>query len=196
MSAREAPSIERLTRRLAECPPEFLLEPRTAAAPDGQVEVGAVVNDVLRALGGEGLPADAAERFEGAVPLERSLLRLVLVAAWLCHDPALRGSAPPDRVVRWMLEALLPLSRLVAPERFVSDADRREELVRSLLGALGLVPAGESAAQAADRLRALSTVERARVIEATRAQQARARKLREELESERARQAAARYSSE
>jgi hypothetical protein len=99
-------------------------------------------------------------------------------------------------VRRWLLEGLPPLAAVVASELFVSDGDRREELARALLDALGLLPAGETQAQSADRLRALSSVERARVIEATRAQQQRARELREQMVSERARQAAARYSSE
>jgi hypothetical protein len=85
---------------------------------------------------------------------------------------------------------------VVSAELFVSDGDRREELARALLDALGLLPAGETAPQAADRLRALSSVGRARVIGATRAQQQRARELREKMASEQARQAAARYSSE
>lgn len=199
MSApRQGPAVAALTRRLAECPQELLLEPRTGQVPSGAVEVEAVVNDLLLALGAAGgLSEDAAGRYQGAGPEDRNLLRLTLVAAWLCHDPFLReGGAHPDGVLRWLREALPPLAGLVAADLFVSDADRREELVRSLLAALGITPAGERPAEAADRLRALSTVERARIIRDTRAQQERARQLREQLASERARQAAARYSSE
>lgn len=192
-----SPDIEQLTRRLAECPGEFLLEPRTAHAPEGQVVVEAVVNDLLLELGQSGgLAEDDAAGFRAASDAERSWLRLVLVASWLAADPALRAVDRPAPLLRWLTGTLPPLARLVDAERFVSDADRREELTRSLLDALGVLPAGEQPAQAADRLRALSTVERARVIEETSAQQARARQLREKLAAERARQAAARYSSE
>lgn len=199
MSAlRTAPPVERFTRRLAECPPELLSEPRTADAPAGAVDVAAVVNDLLVALGAAGgLSAKEAARLEAARAADRNALRLTLIGTWLCHDPWLReagGLAEP--VLGWLQGALPPLARLVEADLFVRDADRREELVRSLLESLGVVPEGEKPAQAADRLRALSSVDRARVIRETRAQQERARQLRERLASERARQAAARYTSE
>ena len=198
---RSGPAVEQLTRRLAECPEEFLLEPRLAGSTDGHIEVAAVVADLLVALGSPEpeakLSPQAVKVWTGTSPGDRNLLSLTLVAAWLCHDRTLRelgGLGPAVR--RWLLEGLPPLAAVVAPELFVSDGDRREELARALLDALGLLPAGETQAQSTDRLRALSSVERARVIEATRAQQQRARELREQMASERARQAAARYSSE
>ncbi len=132
MSApRTAPPVERLTRRLAECPPELLAEPRTADAPAGAVDVAAVLNDLLLALGAaEGLPAKAAERIEGARAADRNALRLTLVAAWLCHDPWLREAGGlAGGVLAWILDALRPLARLVEADLFVRDADRREELV-------------------------------------------------------------------
>lgn len=194
MSAvRDPLSVERLVRRLAECPPEMLLEPRMGKA--GAVDVPAVVSDLIGEFGVEGgLSADLAMVLSRA---DRNLLRLTLVGAWLCHDPAVREDEwRVPGTLRWLLDGLRPLAALAEAETFVTDADRREELVRSLLAALGETPAGESAAVAADRLRALSTVERAGVLRDTRAQQARARQLRQALAEERARQAAARYSSE
>jgi hypothetical protein len=193
--------VEQLTRRLAECPEEFLLKPRLTGSFDGQVSVAAVVADLLAALGAlepeEGLFPEEVKAWTGASGEDRNLLRLTLVAAWLCHDPALRAAGDLGFPVRrWLLEGIPPLAAVVSAELFVSDGDRREELARALLDALGLLPAGETAPQAADRLRALSSVERARVIGATRAQQQRARELREKMASEQARQAAARYSSE
>ena len=46
----EGPQLEALTRRLSECPSDFLAEPRTAKG-GGQVEVAAVVFDLLGELG-------------------------------------------------------------------------------------------------------------------------------------------------
>jgi hypothetical protein len=96
----------------------------------------------------------------------------------------------------WLATGLGPVSALVSADLFVADPDRREELARSLVAALALVPEGETPEQAADRLKAISSVERARIIEQTRARQERARKLREQMEAERAREAAARCTSE
>ncbi|MGC4122278.1 MAG: hypothetical protein QM765_48385 [Myxococcales bacterium] len=65
-----------------------------------------------------------------------------------------------------------------------------------LLAALGVLPRGESTAQASDRLKSLGSVERAKVIREMRAKEEAARKLREQMAAEAARQAAARYGSE
>jgi hypothetical protein len=78
----------------------------------------------------------------------------------------------------------------------INDPDRREELVRLCLKGLGLIPQGESAAQAADRLTTLDSVERDRVIRETRQAEARAREIREAMARKRAEEAAARYSPE
>ncbi|MGC3999535.1 MAG: hypothetical protein QM767_19670 [Anaeromyxobacter sp.] len=195
MSAQVA--VEALTRRLAECPEDFLREPRARGLPGGEIDVAAVVADLARDLGLEPCPPQATARWAEAPAEARNVLRLTLIGAWLAHAPELRAAgALGPLVLAWLAGALPPLAALVAPEQFVVDQDRREELARSLLAAIGLLPAGETAAQAADRLQTLSTVERARLLRETRAQQERARQLREQLASERARQAAARYSSE
>jgi hypothetical protein len=189
--------VDALTRRLAECPLEFLAEPRLTGAGPGGIHVAAVVSDLLADLGAPGPLGEAqAARWERARPADRNLHRLTLVACWLAHDDAFREARCHAPVETWLAQGLSPLARLVAADVFVTDPDRREELARSLLAALGLVPAGETPAQASDRLKELSSVERAQVISDTRAQQARARTLREKMEAERARQAAARYSSE
>jgi len=63
----EGPPLEQLTHRLAECPPEFLEEPRVGAT--GIVHVAAVVNDLLVALGKAPNDASwAAEFMPGADP--------------------------------------------------------------------------------------------------------------------------------
>jgi len=185
-----APSLDALVHRLAECPPELLDEPRRGRR-DG-IRVDAVAWDVLRELGAEPAPDAVAQLGD-----DRNHLRLVLVGCWLLLDPALR-EAPrlPRLALPWLRRDLKPLAGLVAAERFVEDPDRREELVRLLLDALGLRPAGETAAQAADRLKTLSSVERDRVLRATRAQQKRAEELRRRMQEREALEAAARISRE
>ncbi len=59
---REGPPLEALTRRLAECPSEFLALPRVGET--GLIHVDAVVSDLLRELGDEGLSAEAARQFQ------------------------------------------------------------------------------------------------------------------------------------
>lgn len=191
----EGPSLQALTHRLAECPPEFLEEPRVGDA--GVIDVAAVVSDLSRDLGGPLLTREQAAPFHPAAKKERNRLRVALVAAWLLHDPWFRGqrrfwAQALDFLVRGPEE----LSALVEAPRLVADPDRREELVRLCLQALGLRPAGENEAQAADRLSTLSSVERNRVIHETRAAQDRVRKIREAMKKKAAQEAAPAYGRE
>ena len=191
------PTIESLTRRLAECPQEFLAEPELRGKRSG-VSVAAVVSDLLEDLGAPGrLPEKDAGGWEAARAQDRNLMRLTLVACWLCRDDFLREARTLSGPVKqWLSTGLRPMAELVAADLFVTDADRREELARSLLAALGALPQGETAHEAADRLKALSSVERAKVIRELRAKEEAARKLKEQMEAEAARQAASRYGSE
>ncbi|MBP7601669.1 MAG: hypothetical protein KA750_09995, partial [Thermoflexales bacterium] len=61
---------------------------------------------------------------------------------------------------------------------------------------LALRPAGESVAQAQDRLATLNTAERQRVIQAARAAEERARAVREAMARKAAEEAAAKYNRE
>ena len=190
----EGPPLDRLTHRLSICPAEFLAEPKL---DDNEgVHVDAVVSDLMLDLGGSPVTPDEARHFQGSAK-ERNRLRMVLVGAWLLHDEWFQQArtAAAD-AYGWLRLGLSALSQLVPADQFVSDPDRREELVRHCLAALGLRPASETQAQADDRLKTLNSVEREAVIRETREQLERARKLREKMREEAAREAAARASRE
>ncbi len=195
---REGPHIEALTRRLAECPREFLAEPRLRGGRGEGVHVDAVVADLLEDLGAAApVPPESLGPWEGPRAQDRNLMRVTLVASWLCGDPYfVEAGRLAEPVRRFLATGLRPLSELVAADLFVSDPDRREELARLALSALELLPRGESAAQASDRLKSLGSVERARIIREMRKKEEAARKLKEQMAAEAARQAAARYGSE
>ena len=85
----EGPLLEALARRLAECPAEFLAEPRLGLT--GSVQVAAVVADLIRDLGGAPLTNEQAAIFQPQSSKrdrnrDRNRLRLVLIACWLLHD--------------------------------------------------------------------------------------------------------------
>ncbi|MBU2548391.1 MAG: hypothetical protein KKB20_08285 [Proteobacteria bacterium] len=191
------PMIEALTRRLAECPPDFLREPRIGG--HGEIDTAAVVADLLVDLGGGPVDRQQVGAFQVQIKENhtRNWLRLVLLGAWLCHFDWFRqaGRFAPA-VLRFLQGGLVELSRFVSSDLFVTDPDRREEMARLCLAALGLTPLGERPGQAADRLKALGSVERSRVIAATRKKEARARKLREEMAAQKAREAAAKVNHE
>jgi hypothetical protein len=194
----EGPLLESLTRRLAECPAEFLAEPRSKKG--GAIYVTAVVYDLLRDLNGPPMTNEQAALFEIKRNKEkeaRNRLQVILIACWLLHDPWFRYRGQFAASAYSLLSAGLDeLATLVPAQQFVSDPDRREELARVALKALGLRPAGESDAQAEDRLMTLDSVERARVIREARAAEERARQIREAMAKKAAEEAAAAYGRE
>lgn len=182
------PQLDPLLHRLAECPEEFL-------PPPTQIEVVALACDHFRAVGRPIPDAQQRRSLAAAPAAAQSLMSAVL---WLLRDewflarPELAGAS-----LKFLNSDLLgQLANLVPARTVVRDADRREELVRLCLRELGLKPAGESDAQAADRLTTLDSVERNRVILKTRSAEARARQVREAMARKRAEEAAARYSPE
>jgi len=192
----EGPLLETLTHRLSECPAEFLADPR-ASAP-GAIDVRAIVCDHLRWLG-VALPASQAlAKFAPALDAAgMNHLKLISVATWLLHDSELR-SLPNigERTWTFLTEGLDRLAAIVRAETVVSDPDRREELVRLCLKHLGLSPRGETMTQATDRLTALDSVERDRIVRETRQAEARAREVRQMMARRAAEEAAAKTSRE
>jgi hypothetical protein len=195
----EGPLLETLTRRLAECPADFLAEPRDESGK-GAIHVAAVVYDLVRDLGGAPLTDKEASAFELQSKRPRAevnRLRVVLVACWLLYDPWFRSRGRFAQEARPFLSGGLDeLAAIAQAGQLVADADRREELARLCLKALGLRPAGETAEQAEDRLATLDSVERSRVIREARAAEERARKIREEMARKAAEEAAAVYGRE
>ncbi len=188
------PPLETLTRRLAECPADFLAEPYLGG--QGVVRVAAVVSDVLTAWGNPPLTRAQAAAFAPPDGVKhRNWLQLVLVACWLLqHDWFLSQPAPGARAL--LTNGLCALADVVPAPRCVADPDRREELARVCLQALGLYPRGETPAQALDRLTALDSVERRRVMRAARQAEARSRAIRAAMVQAAAQEAADKWTRE
>src|SRR5262245_35460470 len=124
----EGPLLETLTHRLAECPADFLAEPRIGTA--GVVEVAAVVADLVRDLGG---PAPTRAQLAVFQPKDarqhRNWLGLVLVACWLLHEPWFRQQRSLGlAAVDFLTSGLNHVAALTQAPRFVIEPDRREEL--------------------------------------------------------------------
>lgn len=179
--------VSRLTRRLTDTPQDFLVEP-------GEVSVPAIVSDVLIAAGGEPLGAVAAPPFASEQPAQRNRLRLVLVASWLLADEQLLALRRAERVHTFLTAVVPRLAGLVDAGRFVTDPDRREELARLAMRALGMQPAEETPAQSEDRLSTVDSVRRHEVLVAAREAEERANAVRKAMEEKRAKEAAAHHS--
>ncbi|WP_313492914.1 hypothetical protein [Stenotrophomonas sp.] len=188
-------SLDALLRRLIDTPPDFLDPPRRGR--EGQLQVAAVVNDVL-ALHGVALPAALQASLSGNLAaVTANQLSLSAVMAWLLADEAWHALRFPREVLLPVFaEAVPALAAEAAVNRYLHEPDRREELVRTAIARLGLLPAGETAAQAADRLASVSSVERRRLLDASRAAEARARAIREALARKAAEESADKWTRE
>jgi hypothetical protein len=193
---REGPLLETLTRRLAETPADFLAEPRVGA--QGAVEVGAVVGDLLRLLGSVAVrEADLLALAGRDVKRDRNRLAVSLLLSWLLAEPWFQEHPPEaGELLALMSDGAQELAAFTAAPRFVDDPDHREELARFALARVGLRPAGETMAQAQDRLTTLSASERARVLAASREAEKRARAIREALARKAAEESADKWTRE
>ena len=191
----EGPPLELLLRRLAETPPDFLADP--IVGKKGAVHTLAVVNDVLRLHGATSTDARLAGLGRATMAEDGNRLRLLLVLAWLLADDwFVQRKHGAVRILTAMSDAAAELAALVKAAAVVSDPERREELARLALARLSMRPAGESEAFARDRMTAMSTAERTRVLAASRQAEERARSIRAELARKAAQEAADKWGRE
>jgi len=192
---REGPSLELLLHRIAETPADFCGEPRIGAK--GNLHVSAIVGDLARLLGTE-LPEAVLERIGTATARsERNRLAVALLACWLLADDWFQRARPStEQLIALLDTGVRELAEGTVSVRFMSDPDRREELARVALAGLGYRPAGETTAQAQDRLSSLSAAERKRVMKAAREAEQRSREIRQQLAEAAAKEAADKWTRE
>lgn len=182
------PPLEVLMRRIAEAGSDVLIEPRIGA--QGVAPVDAVVLDLFELLSLE-IPTSLEEFGVNKSVQDRRRLQITLLLTWLCADESLQAHLKNAALLLQILQQVpAELARYTTVEQLVSDMDRREELARLTLARMQLLPFGETAAQAQDRLNVLSSAERERLVAASRAAQARARELREAMARQAAEEAA------
>ena len=187
ISMKEGPPLQVLMRRIAEAGSDVLIEPRIGA--QGVAPVDAVVSDLFDLLGLE--PAALDDFAVNKSVQDRRRLQITLLLTWLCADETLQAHAKNAALLLQILQQVpAELAKYTTVEQLVSDSDRREELARLTLARMQLLPLGESAAQAQDRLNVLSSAERERLVAASRAAEARARLLREAMARRAAEEAA------
>ncbi|GHU04530.1 hypothetical protein FACS1894158_05030 [Betaproteobacteria bacterium] len=186
------PPLEVLLRRLTETPRDFLDPP--CVGRTGSVHVRALAFDLSHQLG-EAL-SEAELRLFPDKPKEANWLTLCAIGCWLLSDESLRKHVRKQSLLTFLLQTLPAMAGEYTAQRYLLDPERREELARIALADLGLRPAGETEAQAQDRLQALSSIERRRIIAAARAAEKRAREIREALIRKAAAEAADKSSRE
>lgn len=196
---KEGPVLEHLLRRLSQCPRQFLGKP--VIKGQGDVDVIAVISDLMVDLGAQPVRGETATKLlglhKGNTQSQINRLQLILISAWLLHDEYfLENKHLAARALEFMMQDLDKLADLVGASLFVTDQERQEELVRHCLSGLELRPAGESETQARDRLGALNSVERQRVLQESRFAEERAEAVRKAMAAQAAQEAAAKSSRE
>ena len=195
-------SVERLSRRVAGIPMIFV---ESDGSEGPQLATDAIVHDVILMRSGEPPLVKFTDtlrvrtRGNKQKRTRRAQRRFVArVAAWILADPAFQGLGRGE--LESAVEAAMEPVAFVAARQFVDDADRREELVRIVLRALRIPPEGERPEDAEDRMSALDSVRRVRLLREARAaeeaRREREKKIAAELAKKRAAEQAARYDRE
>ncbi|MCP5028244.1 MAG: hypothetical protein GY929_18360 [Actinomycetia bacterium] len=177
-----------LVEHLTATPPSFLAEPRRGRTTG--VHIDAVVGDMIVLVTGDEPDDDDLFPLEA---LSRNHLRLVLITCWLLSHRFFVGRGDPSRLV-WLLgQELAPLAQLVEADLVTRDPERAEELCRKLLAGLAEPIAGESPLESADRLIAIDSSRRVRLVRDSQARVKRVEQIGEALGAEAARQGVARF---
>jgi hypothetical protein len=192
---KEGPSLEQVLHRIAATPPDFLAEPRIASK--GDVHVLAVVRDLLANKGHAIELAKLSPLAGRDAKQDRNRLSIALLMSWLLADDMLGvDAADIDAVMALVSDDARQLATYTNAQQLFEDAERREELARLTLSKLGMRPAGESITQAQDRFTSISSLERARILTASREAEARARAIREQLAKKAAEESANKWTRE
>jgi hypothetical protein len=178
-------------------PAEFRAEPQ--GFPEGQTPVAPVVADLWETLCGT-MPEPAL--LQAFFPnkrskVERNRLRWVLAACHLLWHPSLRSQSPrADALRRFLVQDQAELAAVTPVDQLFEEEERREELVRRVLAALGLLLPGETSQEAEDRLTQVNSIERQRLLREAAEKEKRAREVREQMARRAAEEAAAKVSRE
>jgi hypothetical protein len=200
----QGPQLTSLTHRLSQAPQAVTAAPWVVSQDQGIVSTAAMLSDLLLALGGLALSEPTSRAMLDYYTASRgNLLRVVQLACYVCRDDwfvrysrTAAGGGLAARAATMAAEGFNGLSQHATADYLFGDPEGREELCRRILMGLDLLPQGETESQAADRLAALDSVERARVIEQTRAAQRRAREIREAMARKAAEEAASKMTRE
>lgn len=192
----DLPPLAELLRWVHEMPVSFSEPP---AGLGGKTPAGAVVADLVETVTGARPPAALLKSFQprnqGKVELNRLLW--VLAGCHLLWHPSLRTRPLALKGIQRLLTSTLAELAVVVPaDQLRQDEERREELIRKALRDLDLRLAGESPAEAEDRLAQVDSVERQRLLREAASKEKRAREIRQRMLEQAAREAAARYAPE
>ena len=178
----EGPDINVLHHRLTEFPKEWL-------KPQLPSYFYALVHDALYDLS-TSLRASELTRFKR--PYEQcEWYRATMLIAYFLMDNSFKGFSFELALLLDAFEnTAKELAQAGTNKVYINDVDRREEFIRVVLSSINLRPKGETNNQAEDRLQAVSSLERMKVLKAAKVAEQRAHDLRVALAKQKAKEAA------
>ena len=114
----------------------------------------------------------------------------LLIAFFICDESFEKFQFNSNSLLSLLDTTAKELAQAGHNKVYINDVDRREELIRVVLNTLSLYPKGETSALAEDRLQAVSSQERLKVLQAARIAEQRSHELRVALAKQKAKEAA------
>jgi hypothetical protein len=154
----------------------------------------ALVTDLLRVIGGDFAAPDSKlpslKDFEVRF-FNENTTRSIHLGVWFFHHPFfLRQPALMDSISKFLLQRVPALCAHVKHQQWVEDEDRSEEFIREALQSCNILIDGETLEEAADRLDAISTLKRNRVLKETNESIERMKAIRQKMAEQKARESA------
>lgn len=135
-------------------------------------------------------------KFPGKTPQGGAEGRILALGLWILTHRIFQGPVPLEEGFATFRKWAAEVSAQVNPGLFLSDGERREELIRRILATYGFGVEGEEVARSAERLEVLDSLARARILRDAQAAQKRAQEIREALARQEAEEAASKYTRE
>ena len=181
-TAEEGPAIQLLHHRLTSCP-------KALQADTPPPHFIALIHDSLYNKNQQ-ISASHLAPFSKN-PVQCQWYRASALIAYFIADASFnRFTFESGRLLNLLKNTAQELSNAGSNKLYTQDVDRREEFIRVVLNGLQLRPQGETPNQAEDRLMAVSSQERLKVLKASKTAELRAKKIRTALAKQRAKEAA------
>ncbi|QIL89536.1 hypothetical protein ACONUD_03125 [Microbulbifer harenosus] len=189
------PPLQTILQRVTECPADFLDEPRIGS--QGRLEVASLVGDCLRLAGYRASAMELKGFGSRCKNADRKHLQFVALCVWLLDAKWFRQAQLEGfSLLNLLQQDMAEFAQSSHVDKCLHDAERREEFSRYVLARLGFRPEGESESQASDRLSALSSIERQRLLKESQEAERRAREIREALARKAAAESADKWTRE
>jgi len=187
-----------LIDHLKKCPPDFLQA--ISSKGESLQNTRALIADTFRKITGNYTTLeDEIPAMETIMEFSKNKEHLLAtrLACWLLNYKDFGSRNISIRQLQhYFYKELKTISEYVKANKWLEEEDRVEEFVRLALQSTSIIPDGETAAEAADRFAALSTIKRHGVLVQSKAAYDRMMEIRKQMADKKAREASNPYGRE